>query len=93
MREIFTIVKNTEIYILVTVLFLLYFFSEIVRVVDSLQLCAKHRVATPVDWQPGQKCVIQPTVKDEEVPTLFPKGHETIKLPSEKSYLRMTPQP
>jgi hypothetical protein len=62
-------------------------------VVDSLQLCAKHKVATPVDWKNGDDCMIQPGVKDDEIPRLFPKGHKTIEVPSQKSYIRMTPQP
>ena len=69
------------------------FISEILRVVDSLQLCAKYKVATPVDWKNGQECMIQPSVKQEEVEKLFPKGHKVIEVPSHKNYLRMTPQP
>jgi len=68
-------------------------FDEVLRVIDSLQLCAKHRVATPVDWKNGGKCMVQPTVKPEEIETLFPQGVEIIPLPSKKEYLRMTEQP
>ncbi|CAF0799408.1 unnamed protein product [Brachionus calyciflorus] len=68
-------------------------FDEILRVVDSLQLCAKHKVATPVDWKNGQDVMIQPGVKDEEVSQLFPKGCKVIEVPSHKNYLRMTSQP
>jgi 1-Cys peroxiredoxin 6 len=68
-------------------------FSEILRVVDSLQLCAKYKVATPVDWKQGEACMIQPSVKAEEIDNLFPKGYQVINVPSEKSYLRTTPQP
>ena len=63
-------------------------FDEIFRVVESLQLTAKYSVATPADWKPGQDCIISPSVKDEEIPAKFPKGHRVI-----KPYLRTTPQP
>jgi len=68
-------------------------FDEILRVCDSLQLCAKYKVATPVDWKQGDKVIVQPSVKQEELATLFPKGVETVKVPSGKGYLRVTPQP
>lgn len=63
-------------------------FAEILRVIDSLQLSAKHKVATPADWQAGQDCIISLAVKDEEIPALFPKGSRKV-----KPYLRYTPQP
>ena len=63
-------------------------FAEILRVIDSLQLSSKHKVATPADWEVGQDCIIALSVKDEEVPQLFPKGSRTV-----KPYLRYTPQP
>ncbi|MCH8039702.1 MAG: peroxiredoxin [Nitrospinae bacterium] len=63
-------------------------FDEILRVVDSLQLTAKYQVATPVNWKDGEDCIIVPAVKDEEVPSKFPKGHRVV-----KPYLRFTPQP
>jgi alkyl hydroperoxide reductase subunit AhpC len=63
-------------------------FAEILRVIDSLQLTAQHKVATPANWVDGQDCIISPAVKDTEVPALFPKGSRTI-----KPYLRYTPQP
>ncbi|MGV3505153.1 MAG: peroxiredoxin [Adhaeribacter sp.] len=63
-------------------------FAEILRVLDSLQLTANHSVATPANWEHGQDCVIIPSVKDEEIPAKFPKGHTVI-----KPYLRTTPQP
>jgi len=63
-------------------------FAEILRVLDSLQLSAKHKVATPADWQNGQECIVTLAVKDEEIPSLFPKGAR-----KEKPYLRYTPQP
>lgn len=63
-------------------------FDEILRVVDSLQLTAKHQVATPANWKDGEECIIVPAVKDEEIPSKFPKGHRVV-----KPYLRYTPQP
>lgn len=63
-------------------------FDEILRVVDSLQLTAKHQVATPANWKDGEDCIIVPAVKDEEIPARFPKGHRAV-----KPYLRYTPQP
>lgn len=63
-------------------------FLELLRVIDSLQLTAKYRVATPADWQEGQDCIITPAVKDAEAETLFPKGFRKV-----KPYLRYTPQP
>ena len=63
-------------------------FDEILRVIDSLQLTAKYQVATPVNWQDGEDCIIVPAVPDEDIPAKFPKGSTTI-----KPYLRYTPQP
>jgi alkyl hydroperoxide reductase subunit AhpC len=63
-------------------------FDELLRVVDSLQLTAKYKVATPVNWKDGQDCIIVPSVKDDEAKTLFPKGFKSV-----KPYLRFTPQP
>lgn len=63
-------------------------FQEIIRVLDSLQLTSKFGVATPADWQQGDDVVISPSIKDEDIPVKFPKGHKKI-----KSYLRYTPQP
>jgi len=63
-------------------------FDEILRVIDSLQLTAVHSVATPVDWKHGEDCIIVPSVPDEKIPQMFPKGHNRI-----KPYLRTTPQP
>ena len=63
-------------------------FNEIIRVIDSLQLTAYHKVATPANWKNGEDCVISPAVSNEEIPSLFPKGHKEI-----KPYLRTTPQP
>ena len=63
-------------------------FQEILRVIDSLQLTAKHSVATPVDWKHGDDCVVIPAIKTEDIPAKFPKGFTEV-----KPYLRMTPQP
>ena len=63
-------------------------FNELLRVVDSLQLTAKYKVATPANWKDGEDCIITPAVTDAEVPNLFPKGHRVV-----KPYLRYTPQP
>ena len=63
-------------------------FLELLRVIDSLQLTAKYKVATPANWADGEDCIIVTAVKDEEISTQFPKGHRRI-----KPYLRYTPQP
>lgn len=63
-------------------------FYEILRVLDSLQLTSNYSVATPADWVNGAEVVISPTVKMDDIPSLFPKGHKII-----NSYLRLTPQP
>ena len=63
-------------------------FDELLRVIDSLQLTAYHKVATPANWKSGEDCVIVPAVSNADIPSLFPKGHTEV-----KPYLRMTPQP
>jgi alkyl hydroperoxide reductase subunit AhpC len=63
-------------------------FDEILRVIDSLQLTANHKVATPVNWKDGQDCIIVPSLSDEDAKKLFPKGWKAL-----KPYLRVTPQP
>lgn len=63
-------------------------FQELLRVVDSLQLTAEHKVATPADWAHGEDCIIVPAVSNEEADELFPKGYTEV-----KPYLRTTPQP
>lgn len=63
-------------------------FDEVLRVLDSLQLTATHKVATPVNWKNGDDCIIVPAVEDKDIPALFPKGHTEV-----KPYLRYTPQP
>lgn len=68
-------------------------FDEVLRIVDSLQLAASHKVATPVDWKNGDDCVVLASVSDQDATNLFPKGFKPAELPSGKHYLRMTPQP
>ncbi|KTF77780.1 hypothetical protein cypCar_00048694 [Cyprinus carpio] len=68
-------------------------FDEILRVIDSLQLTAHNRVATPVDWRPGNSVMVPPSIPETEAATLFPAGVYTKDLPSGKKYLRYTPQP
>lgn len=63
-------------------------FDELLRVIDSLQLTANYSVATPANWKQGEDVVISPSIKDEDIPAKFPKGHTKI-----KPYLRTTPQP
>lgn len=60
-------------------------FTEILRVIDALQLGDKHRVATPADWVPGGKVIIPPSIKNEQAKDLFPQGWDEI-----RPYLRMT---
>ncbi len=63
-------------------------FDEILRVLDSMQLTAKHRVATPVNWKSGEDVIIVPAVTDDEAKGLFPSGWKAL-----KPYLRLTKQP
>ena len=63
-------------------------FEEILRVIDSLQLTAKHSVATPVNWQRGQDVIIVPSLSDEDAKKKFPGGWKTL-----KPYLRVVKQP
>ena len=63
-------------------------FDEILRVIDSLQLTAIHKLATPADWKNGEDCIIVPSVSNEEAKKLFPKGFKEI-----KPYLRTTSDP
>lgn len=64
-------------------------FTEILRVIDSLQLTDDYSVATPVNWKDGDDCVIVPSITDpEELKAKFPKGYKAV-----KPYLRLTPQP
>ncbi len=63
-------------------------FQEILRALDSLQLTAKHSVATPADWKQGEDVIISPAISDEDAKEKFPQGWET-----KRPYLRLTPQP
>jgi len=62
--------------------------SEILRVIDSLQLTADYKVATPVNWTDGEDVIVVPALSDEEANERFPKGFKAL-----KPYLRVTPQP
>jgi alkyl hydroperoxide reductase subunit AhpC len=63
-------------------------FDEVLRVIDSLQLTAKHKVATPANWQPGQDVIISGSVSDEEAKQLYPQGWK-----APRPYLRIVSQP
>jgi alkyl hydroperoxide reductase subunit AhpC len=63
-------------------------FDEILRVLDSLQLTARHKVATPVNWRQGEDVIILASVPDEEARRRFPSGWK-----APKPYLRIVPQP
>jgi alkyl hydroperoxide reductase subunit AhpC len=63
-------------------------FDEVLRVLDSIQLTAKHKVATPVNWKQGQDVIIAGSVSDADAKTMFPQGWK-----SPKPYLRITQQP
>lgn len=63
-------------------------FDEILRVLDSLQLTAQHKVATPVNWKDGEDVIIVPTVSNEDAKKQFPDGWNEV-----KPYLRLVPQP
>ncbi len=68
-------------------------FAEILRVVDSLQLTATKKVATPADWKDGGDCMVVPSLSNDDANKLFPKGFKVHDVPSGKAYLRTTPQP
>jgi len=63
-------------------------FDEVLRVIDALQLTAKHRVATPVNWKRGEDVIIAGNVSDEEAKKLYPGGWK-----APKPYIRIVPQP
>jgi len=63
-------------------------FDEVLRLLDSIQLTAKHKVATPVNWKQGEDVIIVPAVSDDEAKQRFPQGWK-----SPKPYLRIVPQP
>ena len=63
-------------------------FDEVLRLLDSLQVSAKHTVATPVNWKPGQDVIIPASVSDEDAKKKYPQGYKTL-----KPYLRVVSQP
>jgi alkyl hydroperoxide reductase subunit AhpC len=63
-------------------------FEEILRVIDSLQLTAGYKVATPANWKQGEDVIISPSIDDATAEKLFPKGFNKV-----RDYLRYTPQP
>jgi len=63
-------------------------FDEVLRVIDSLQLTAKHKVATPVNWRPGEDVIIAGSVSDDEAKKTYPQGWK-----SPRPYIRIVPQP
>jgi thioredoxin-dependent peroxiredoxin len=63
-------------------------FDEILRVLDSMQLTAKHKVATPVNWKQGEDVIVVPSVSDDDARKLFPAGFKAL-----KPYLRLVKQP
>jgi thioredoxin-dependent peroxiredoxin len=63
-------------------------FDEVLRVIDSLQLTANHKVATPANWKPGEKVIIAGSVNDEQAKEAYPEGWE-----APRPYIRLVPQP
>ena len=63
-------------------------FDEVLRVIDSLQLTAKHKVATPVNWKQGEDVIIAGSLSDEAAKEAFPQGWK-----APKPYIRIVPQP
>jgi len=63
-------------------------FDEVLRVIDSLQLTAKHKVSTPVNWRPGEDVVIAGSVSDDQAREIWPDGWD-----SPKPYIRIVQQP
>ncbi len=63
-------------------------FDEVLRVIDSLQLTAKHKVATPVNWQPGEEVVIAGSVSNDEAKEIYPDGWK-----EPRPYIRIVPEP
>ena len=63
-------------------------FDEVLRVIDSLQLTATHKVSTPVNWKPGEDVIIAGSVSDEEAKKTYPEGWR-----APKPYIRIVPQP
>jgi alkyl hydroperoxide reductase subunit AhpC len=63
-------------------------FQEVLRILDSVQLTAKHKVATPVNWKPGEDVIIVPAVSDDEAKEKYPEGWN-----APRPYIRIVPQP
>ncbi len=63
-------------------------FDEVLRVIDSLQLTAKHKVATPAQWQQGEDVIIAGSVSDEQAKEIYPDGWDAV-----RPYIRVVPQP
>jgi len=63
-------------------------FDEVLRAIDSMQLTAKHRVATPVNWKPGDDVIIAGSVSDEEAKKIYPQGWK-----APRPYIRIVPSP
>jgi alkyl hydroperoxide reductase subunit AhpC len=63
-------------------------FDEVLRILDSVQLTDKHRVATPVNWKRGEDVIIVPAVSDEEAKQIYPGGWKSV-----RPYLRVVAQP
>jgi alkyl hydroperoxide reductase subunit AhpC len=63
-------------------------FDEVLRIIDSLQLTSTHKVATPVNWRPGEDVIIAGSVSDEEAKKIYPQGWN-----APRPYLRIVPQP
>ena len=63
-------------------------FDEVLRLIDSVQLTAKHKVATPVNWKPGDEVIIAPSIPDDEARKIYPNGWK-----APKPYIRYVPQP
>jgi hypothetical protein len=63
-------------------------FDEVLRLLDSCQLTSEHKIATPVNWNQGDDCIISPSLSDEAAKAMFPGGWKTL-----KPYLRVVAQP
>jgi len=63
-------------------------FDEVLRVIDSLQLTAKHMVATPVNWKHGEDVIIEGSITDDDAKKQYPQGWK-----APKPYIRIVPQP
>jgi alkyl hydroperoxide reductase subunit AhpC len=63
-------------------------FDEVLRIIDSLQLSAKHRISTPVNWKPGEDVIISGSVSNDEAKQIYPRGWK-----EPRPYIRIVPQP